>query len=316
MHAMIKTILKNTFQNLSNDSLPFLLFLTLFLTILLAGCKSPTRRLDHNLKMPLASSQTLSLSIDSEHMHQTMPFRIYLPKGFDSNNNYPILYCFHGHGCDESFWSDLGLLEQADELIEQGILSPCILVLPYIRDSRIEELEHELKMNGHLGERIIDLYVTQELIPYVDANYTYETQNKNSSKRYIGGFSEGGMIALRIALHHPDLFKKVGAYSPALLSDRFSHNELEKWLFKDQTELVDDENTQKQFYQQNTYQELRLYIDAGTNNDPFLTRIQSFHEALEKRSLSSQFNSYDGGHSMDPQRFRDYLLFYFSSSES
>lgn len=57
---------------------------------------------------------------------------------------------------------------------------------------------------------------------------------------------------------------------------------------------------------------LKVYLEAGNENDPFLNVLQSLHEALVERGVSAEFVIYDGGHSLENARrcAKDYLKFY------
>jgi enterochelin esterase-like enzyme len=74
-------------------------------------------------------------------------------------------------------------------------------------------------MGGMGANQGFDTFLTQELIPYVDANFRTQA---NQAHRAMAGLSMGGMETQSITLAHPDLFGYYGllsggTYSPAQL---------------------------------------------------------------------------------------------------
>ncbi len=190
-------------------------------------------------------------------------------------------------------------------MIDEGIIDPLIMVFPFVKDATLKEIEADLADDGKLGERNIDKFISQELISYIDSQYFTITSQDG---RFIGGFSMGGMMALRIAFHHTDLFSKVGGYSPGVLYNDFSDKQLEEWLFpNDNIDEIDDVEA---FAKEKGFNKLNIYLDAGNENDPFAVGVQSLYEALQRRNITSEFIIYDGGHSIQTELLKDYLIFY------
>ena len=268
------------------------------------GCKAKRTR---NIAViePLEQSQISSLSIKSKYLDKNVRFMIYLPKGYGDGTEYPVWYGLHGFSMNETAWINHGIAEAADELIDEGIIDPLIMVFPFVKDATLKEIEADLADDGKLGERNIDKFISQELISYIDSQYFTITSQDG---RFIGGFSMGGMMALRIAFHHTDLFSKVGGYSPGVLYNDFSDKQLEEWLFpNDNIDEIDDVEA---FAKEKGFNKLNIYLDAGNENDPFAVGVQSLYEALQRRNITSEFIIYDGGHSIQTELLKDYLVFY------
>ena len=250
---------------------------------------------------PLIESQVINLTMESEYMDREMPYIIYLPKGYGKGVAYPVWYGLNSYSTDEAMWINNGIDIVADQLIENNEIQPMIMVFPYTKDATAKEIIKDLE-DGKVEERNIDRFITKELIPYIDSHYYTST---SSDHRFIGGFSLGGMIALRIAFHHTDLFSKVGGYSPGVLWSDYSGKELETWLYPN----IDIHNVET-FDRKHGFHKLHIHLEAGNSNDPFSVGIQSLYEALLKRGIPSEFELYDGGHSLRRDRFEDYLRFY------
>ncbi len=257
----------------------------------------------------LAQSQVITLSLESDYMGTQVPCLVYLPKGYGGGHRYPVWYGLHGHGSSHTMWVDNGIAEIADQLIDSGEIEPLIMVFPRARDATLKEIQDDLAKDGMLGEANMDQFLCKELVPYIDTNYD---TNVSASARYIGGFSMGGMLALRIAFRHTELFSKVGGYSAAVISRDYSDRQLEKWLFPNDN--VDELNDIQRYDKDKGFDKLRVYLDAGNENDPFSVGLQSLHEALQQRGISSEFRLYDGGHTLQKDSIKEYLKFYTKSS--
>ncbi len=138
---------------------------------------------------------------------------VYTPPGYDQDKSkkYPVLYLQHGWGEDETAWSNQGHANLImDNLIAEGKIKPFMIVMTYgmtnevkwgrIRDFKIEPFQTVL---------------TEELIPYVDANFRTLANRDN---RAMAGLSMGGMETKMITLNKPDLFGYYGLLSGGLYS--------------------------------------------------------------------------------------------------
>lgn len=285
--------------------LPIVALITLFFLLLLGSCGKKLTRSSSGNREPLLESQIIDLSVESEIMGRKMPVRIYLPKGYGDGKIYPVWYGLHGHSSTETMWTNVGITQIADELIDSGEIQPMIMVFPFVKDDALKEFNKQLQEYGKLGERYIDQYISKELISYIDSNYDTDTTSKG---RYIGGFSMGGMMALRIAFHHPDLFSKAGGYSAAVTSSDFSGAQLEKWLYPD--EVTDELTDVVKYARKKGFNKLQFYLDWGNANDPFSGGLQSLCDALQMRKVQVESKVNNGGHNLFPDNFSDYLKFY------
>jgi S-formylglutathione hydrolase FrmB len=107
-----------------------------------------------------------------------------------------------------SFWdSSIHVQTLLDGMIGRGEIPPEIVVFiahnggPYPDSECVDSTD---------GREWFDRYVSGTVVPYVDATYrTIATP----AARTILGFSMGGFCAPVLALHHPDLFGQVVAFS-------------------------------------------------------------------------------------------------------
>ena len=145
---------------------------------------------------------------------------VYTPPGYekDKSKKYPVLYLQHGWGEDETAWSNQGHANLImDNMIAEGKIKPFIIVMTY-------GMTNEVKMGGMRNFKIdgFQTVLTDELIPYVDANFRTMANRDN---RAMAGLSMGGMETKTITLNKPDVFGYYGLlsggiYNPDELKDK------------------------------------------------------------------------------------------------
>ena len=138
---------------------------------------------------------------------EPMRYRVYLPPCYGVDDRlYPTLYMFGGNIHDDAIWDTLGLDEAAEAMITRGDIPPLLIVMPD---------------NGWLantttsGPNSYEGFVLNELIPHVETTYRARS---DADGRAVGGLSRGGYWSLMMAFRRPDLFRSVGAHSPAPVS--------------------------------------------------------------------------------------------------
>jgi enterochelin esterase-like enzyme len=276
------------------------IFLVLSMLPMLYGCAGKAAK----------TSQVLRLTIDSTYMNQKRPIVIYLPKGYGGGDHYPVWYGLHGYNSNENMWiNSAGAADAADAMIAAGEIKPLIMVFPLTRYDLFKDIQADFEKEGKFGESSMDRFLCEELVPYIDSHYDTV---KSMNGRSIGGFSMGGMIALRIAFHHPNMFGKVGGYSPSVASSDYSGRQLEKWLFPNDN--VDEIADIEAFDKQKGLDKLHVYLDCGTAADAFSVGVQSLSECLRTRGVRTEFHQYEGGHDVQYaiNNIREYLKFYGS----
>ncbi len=154
-------------------------------------------------------------SIYSRHLENQMgesPTRavsVYLPPGYEESNlNYPVIYFLHG------FTGDNTILSYMAEILDYAIavkrIRPFIMVVPDQKTTYGGSFYSNSGVFGNWEDFTVD-----DLVDYMDKNYR-TIPNKES--RGITGHSMGGYGALKIAMHHPDIFNTVYAISPGALT--------------------------------------------------------------------------------------------------
>jgi len=192
----------------------FLLFVSLFIS-----CKS-------NKAIVETESQYFTDSIYSKSLSEYRKHNIYLPKGFDSKKNYPIIYKTDGITIDERRFYK----ETLDSLINNKIIHPIILVESFcnikIADStsttfgdgrkaylQFRNFEYVDNDSGtqdlkHLSNRFKNhmLYFKDEFIISIEKQYHLKKSKKD---RYFYGVSNGAGFGMELLNRNTEL---IGTY--------------------------------------------------------------------------------------------------------
>jgi enterochelin esterase-like enzyme len=149
---------------------------------------------------------------NSKVTNDTRAFYVYTPPGYapTGTDRFPVLYLLHGNNGTAADWTSAGRAHfMADALIAAKKMPPMIIVMPS---------GHPVPFGGPQAENdsTFDRYLTEEVIPAVDAKYRTQP---GATNRAIMGLSMGGRHALKTGLSHLDLFSWVGGYSPAGIPD-------------------------------------------------------------------------------------------------
>jgi len=133
---------------------------------------------------------------------------VYLPPGYhETEDRYPVIYFLHGFGGNHVI---PGLPDILDYAITSGRIRPFILV---VSDQRTSYGGSFYSNSGIFGNW--EDFTAFDLVSHMDRNY--RTIAKKES-RGITGHSMGGYGALKIAMHHPEIFSTVYAISPGALT--------------------------------------------------------------------------------------------------
>lgn len=157
-------------------------------------------------------------------LHRTRAIRIYVPKDYETNQqDYPVWYMHDGQDLFDEATSEgrLGPVEWGvDEVIERFGDQYIVVGIDHEYEKNTREKEYAFLPTTQTpiaeGKQYL-AFIVQTLKPYIDANY-----RTLKGKEYTGiaGGSLGGLISLYGGLTYPDVFGKVGVFSPSLWQDQ------------------------------------------------------------------------------------------------
>ncbi|WP_235857698.1 alpha/beta hydrolase [Paenibacillus albiflavus] len=266
----------------------------------------------------LSSSEIQKITFYSKSLEQEKKMNVYLPKGYSSEIQYPVLYLIHGYSGDETDWiPGLGIDQAADKLIEAGKIVPLIMVSPELDNSYgINSAQTYSVMNpgdpNSIYNGMYEDYLYKDVIEYVDSHYS--TLAKRES-RYIGGMSMGGFISLHTAFLHSDMFSKVGGHSPALFMNDWSatggENGLKSFLYP--TETVRETRDPLILAQNLDLSKMKVYLDCGDQDAfKFYEGSEELYSILKAKGVSVEYHLNEGKHNDDywKSMIDNYLQFY------
>lgn len=151
--------------------------------------------------------------------------KIYFPPNYDpQNKKYNLLFCLHGGGQDENFWTLGRPLGQGgchaqyifDTLYDEKEMTDTIVVFPNgnIKYDKNKEYPNTVPdpilQNSWSDCYLFEYEVIYDLLPYMQENYPIE---KGADHTGVCGLSMGCGEAIELGLKHPDLFHYMGFFS-------------------------------------------------------------------------------------------------------
>ena len=181
-----------------------------------------TPKYTHGSKIEEITYKTKAYYGDESELTKTA--FVYLPAGYDENKQYNVLYLMHGIGGNEREWGMVDITSKVkammDNLVEEGIIEPFIIVAPNGRSSAdFANTNADYNAFYHFGKEL-----RNDLIPYIDANFaTYAEYSEDGydltaarEHRAMAGLSMGGMQTTNIGMCEClDILSWFGAFSAA-----------------------------------------------------------------------------------------------------
>jgi predicted alpha/beta superfamily hydrolase len=148
---------------------------------------------------------------------------VYLPNDYDFalTKRYSVLYMHDGQNLFDnktSFAGEWGIDETLSKLEKAGDQGCIVVGIDNGGSNRMNEYNPYVhkQYGGGEGEAYVQ-FIVETLKPYIDSAYRTHSDQRHTG---IAGSSMGGLISIYGALAYPNVFGKVGVFSPALwLSD-------------------------------------------------------------------------------------------------
>lgn len=245
------------------------------------------------------SAQTVdTILVYSPKMGVDVKNVIILPENYSVEKQYPVLYLLHGYGGKASSWvtMDPALQEEANKY-------DMIIVCPDGKNSWYWDSPVNPQSQ-------YETYVSNELVNYIDSNYSTVQSPKG---RAITGLSMGGHGGLWLAFRHQDIFGACGSMSGGVDIRPFN-----SWDLKDLLGTYDDNpeqwNRHSVMEQIDRLQPeaLSIIIDCGVD-DFFYEVNESLHKALIDQKIPHDYISRPGKHNWEYwNNAIEYQTLYFS----
>ncbi len=142
---------------------------------------------------------------------------LYLPADYKvSNESYPVVYMHDAQNLFDvttSYSGEWNVDEALDKLFKEKNLKLIVVGIDNGGSKRLDEYSpyKNEKYGGGEGDAYLD-FMVNTLKPYIDKNFNTLSDKQNTG---IIGSSMGGLISHYAALKYPQVFGKIGVYSPA-----------------------------------------------------------------------------------------------------
>lgn len=195
---------------------------------------------------------------------------IYLPPDYEtSDKKYSVIYMQDGQNLFDqstSFSGEWDVDETLNQLFFEGKYDAIVVGIDNGGETRVDEYSpwiNETFHKGGEGDAYVD-FLANTLKPYIDTHYRTKKDAKNTG---LFGSSLGALISVYGGLKYPDIFSKIGAFSPAFW---YSSDQLNEYILTDQKNLKN----------------LKFYFLAGTHeSDTLITEIDKVCQNLLKKGV-------------------------------
>ncbi len=161
----------------------------------------------------------LDSAMQMPQLRRSRRVQIYLPRDYaDSDQRYPVLYVHDGQNVfDETttaFGTEWGIDETLDWRHARGRTGAIVVAIDHGGDLRLDEYGPfvNAQYGGGEGPAYV-AFLAETLKPLIDARFRTLPDPAHTG---ILGSSMGGLISLYTGLTRPDVFGRVGVFSPSL----------------------------------------------------------------------------------------------------
>ena len=159
----------------------------------------------------------LSENFEMPQLNRQRKIWMYLPPNYKtSNQSFPVIYMHDGQNVfdnSSSFSGEWQVDETLNRLFKENNSSFIVVGIDNGGDKRLDEYSpwKNQKYGGGEGDAYLE-FIVKTLKPFIDSNYKTLTDKSNTA---IIGSSMGGLISHYAGLKYPDVFGKIGVFSPA-----------------------------------------------------------------------------------------------------
>ena len=160
-----------------------------------------------------AQNRFSTFEIDAPQLQTKKKIWVYLPLNYEkSNKKYPVIYMHDAQNLFEAETSYAGEWN-IDETLDSLKAKVIVIGIEHGNEKRIDELTSykNEKYGGGNANAYLE-FIVKTVKPLIDTTYRTKTNAKNTA---IWGSSLGGLVSFYAALQYPEVFGKVGCFSPA-----------------------------------------------------------------------------------------------------
>ena len=161
----------------------------------------------------VAQKRFSTFEIEAPQLQTKKKIWVYLPLNYEkSNKKYPVIYMHDAQNLFDKTASYAGEWN-IDETLDSLKAKVIIIGIEHGNEKRIDELTpYKNEKHGGGNANAYLEFIVKTLKPHVDTKYRTKTNAKNTG---IFGSSLGGLVSFYAALQYPEVFGKVGCFSPA-----------------------------------------------------------------------------------------------------
>ena len=230
------------------------------------------------------ATSNVSILSTSFYMPQLNKYRkiwLYLPPDyFTTSKTYPVLYMQDGQNLFDnatSFSGEWQVDETLNTLFQQGNYGAIVVGIDNGGADRLDEYSpwNNPQYGGGQGD-LYSQFIAETLKPYIDSQYRTKPESQYNA---LLGSSMGALISSYIGAKYPNIFQKVGNFSPAY------------WFAKPQLVSYITSNSQN-------YSNSRIYFVSGTNESstmvPDANEIKNTFQSklLSTSNTMTKYDSY------------------------
>jgi putative tributyrin esterase len=208
---------------------------------------------------------------------------VYVPDDIEMHSAVPVVLLLHGvHDSHWAWFFKGGAHKTAANLIAASRIRPMLIVAP--SDGLYQDGSAYLCHSGKDYER----WITDDVMEGVARTFPCS----RNAPVFLAGLSMGGYGALRMGSKRADLFRGISAHSAITRLEEMSEFVIDPFP-KDGVDAA--ETDLLTWVEENRAILPPLRFDCGTE-DPLIEGNRRFHDELKQRSISHQYEEFDGGH--------------------
>lgn len=226
-----------------------------------------------------------TVAVASKNIVSPAKVVVITPDSSDDTQRFPTVYILHGFSGCYSDWT-----KKRTDLPDLADKYGMVMVMPDGRDSWYWDSLNDSTMH-------MESYFTQELVPFIDANYP---TLRDSKQRAITGLSMGGHGAMWYAMRHSDIWGNAGSMSGGVDIRPFT----DRWAIKRAIGSYEEhpeeweKHTVINLVPNLTPGQLNITFDCGVD-DFFAGVNRDLHQALLDNKIPHDYSERPGKHSWD-----------------